>query len=115
MARMIVFEPNLPPRVVDVDGFKGIQHAVGGYIERVTVDRTGDTREINAWCDEEGLLKRLPPNVLAAGTPLFGIVVLAAAERLPDGDQREVDLTEAEIRKWSRIPRAVTGGAYDHR
>lgn len=115
--RMIVYRPGLGPSVEDVEGFEGIRRVVGGYIERVVLDADARGRNgISLWCDEDGIAKGLPVNVLAVGptylgAPICGVAVIARFERVHVGteneDEEERDLTDEDIARWSQLPRIM--------
>ena len=57
--KVIVVEPNKPPRLKEIDpGLDSLQKEVGGYIETVYPF----TDPVVIVCDEEGKLKGSPPN-----------------------------------------------------
>lgn len=115
--KALVFRVGQPPVVEDVDGFRGIQLAVGGYIERVVLVATRDMRKgVALWCDEDGISKGLTPNVYAigelyAGGVIHGTAVVIGFGRTKVGtaeeDEVEVDLTAEEIARWGGLPRCA--------
>ena len=58
---IIIHPDGLPEPIVFEDGLESMQKLVGGYLERVAFDE-----DLDAWVDEEGLLKQLPHNFSVA-------------------------------------------------
>lgn len=69
------------PESGDVYSLKEIQNAVGGYVHVVPMPkdmRTPFTRDRMFFCDEDGLLKKLPVNLYASlllGQAVCGTIV----------------------------------------
>ena len=66
------------------NGYPSVREAIGG-----TIDFTTLTDKVGAYVDDEGLVKRLPMNVvgsLLAGRPLYGPLVFGAIDPDRDGD-----------------------------
>ena len=67
--KIIKIMPGREPEMVDIDNtLKALQQAVGGYIETVTLPRTGLVVIVN----EEGRLLDLPENGVLNIGPLMG-------------------------------------------
>ena len=91
MLRVIQIPVDEPPREAYVEpGLSSMQELVGGYIESV---RIGD---VDMWVNEEGLLLKLPPNLIAsaiARRPICGPAFLARS----DGEGETVDVTDSDV------------------
>jgi hypothetical protein len=88
----------------EVNSLEWMQGEVGGYIEIAGCEHPGPVG-IVVWCNEEGKLLGLPPNVLRwDGEVLVGILIVMGAT--PEGQNR--GLTEEEIKRVEVIP--VAGG-----
>ena len=59
--RVILVEPNIPPRIAEVENtLKSLQNTVGGYIEVISMDHLDPN--IILICNEEGKIRDLPVN-----------------------------------------------------
>jgi hypothetical protein len=74
--KAIVQKPVEAAETVELVGntLKALQGHVGGYITTFYVPGF-EEEGITAWADDEGLLRRSKPNLLAAGQPIVGTVV----------------------------------------
>ncbi len=87
--RVVVFEPGKPGEVRDIDNdLKAMQAIVGGYIEIVRLHWLPRDRALSAVCNEEGLLRGLPPNRAGLVGPFFVV-----REEPPEF----VSLTDADV------------------
>lgn len=64
-----------PVRIMAEDNLKTYQSLVGGYIERLPV-----TEEIEALCNENGLLQNLPKNCTINGQTIYGNIVFNTSD-----------------------------------
>lgn len=112
--KALVFRPGATPVVEELVDFRAIRAAVGGYVEKITLDAAGG-RALTLWLDEDGHPKGLAPNLYARG-PLYtgalivGTAVLTGMTTTRDGEAIFHDLTADEIRAWSAALRPETGG-----
>ena len=96
--------PGNAPQVVEIESdLKGLQGAVGGYIELVSLDSKTD-----AFVNGDGLAMQLPFNcVLPAAwgpTPVVGSVIVVSH----DHEGETVGLSEGQIKEWlPKLKRAV--------
>lgn len=82
------------------DALNGFQEKIGGYIERAVHFHSSNGRRFDVWCDEEGRLKKLPPNRLVPSVGLIcGPILITAGQ---DGDADTYSLTDREIELLSR-------------
>ena len=118
-------------KTLPVDGgmaLRGLQEAVGGYIQPLTFDTTDG--ELDLWLDEDGMAKRLEINLMAMwvtarlrcsrkpfSEPLLGAGVFTASDK--EGNTRS--LTPAMLRELERLadgysrvelPATLRAGAY---
>jgi len=120
MARALLFRPGEEPVEKMVDGFEGIVRALdGATVERVVlISRPDGAFGVQLWCDEDGIGKGLPLNVLIPaendsnpnnGTPIVGPAVVCGFRRVrvgtEDEDEEERSLTDAEVRAFRLLPR----------
>lgn len=109
MAKVLVVPVNGEPYVDDVVGLKGMQSAVGGYIESVTV-----ARHVSIICNEEGMLVGLPRNrfVEDVGSFICGDFLISRY----DEEGATVDVTPDDIlfytRKFSLHPNTRKNDAH---
>lgn len=83
-----------------------VREAVGGLIERVSIDRPG-CEGLDLWLNEEGKLKSLPINMLATwlseiwryGDFIVGDILVCGF----DGEGNSVGLTEEQIQTLKGI------------
>ena len=98
MRRIIVINPDKPPKVLEVPAtLKALQEAVGGYIELFAVDG-----HVNFLCNEEGRLIGMPFNrsiQLSDGAEfdIYGPVVLLGGKE-ETGEFES--LTDTDIAEW---------------
>lgn len=90
--RCVIKRPGLPAEIGEIDiGLKPLQVAVGGYIEAIPLEPG-----VILFCNEEGRLRGLRPNV-QVGPVLVGTVVVLGH----DADAAdEVPLTIEQAERW---------------
>lgn len=63
-----IYRRGVPVEVVEMaQEYEQLKEAIGGYIEHVTVHPG-----VDMWCDEEGVVKQLPPTVIVRGERYVG-------------------------------------------
>lgn len=73
--RVVIANPGEPAREAELGpDLRDLQDAVGGYVEMVRYER------LDLWCNEEGILRDLPPNRYVNGTVICGPIVVAASD-----------------------------------
>jgi hypothetical protein len=93
MRNAVVKRPGQPAEAVQIDPAKSLEQLqgyVGGYIERAT---TSLDDAFTIWCNEEGLLCGLAPNVTLGG-PIVGPVVV---EGLADAEGNGTGLSDEQV------------------
>ena len=111
----LIYRPSCVAIPIEVRDFKHLQELCGGYVERVILDASGKgraRRNIELWCNEDGIAQGLPPNVWAAGplytgAPIFGTAVILAGVPGVDGDD-SAGLTDDEVETWMWLRRPAT-------
>ena len=73
---VVVKEPGKAPEIRQIDNtLKALQDIVGGYIETVTI-----ATDMVIICNEEGLIKHLPPNCRILGCYFVGTILAAGVD-----------------------------------
>lgn len=103
--RALIFRPGASAELEEVDGFEGIRATVGGCVERIQLET-----DVFLYLDEDGLARRLKPNLWAEGplyrgAPVVGVAVLVHEHGLPDGESRFRDVTESHVERYRRLRR----------
>jgi len=64
MIKVIIKKPFKPAEVTEIDGqLKTMQKIVGGHIEAIPYPKPKGMQNIIVWCNEEGKLMQLMPNI----------------------------------------------------
>lgn len=98
-----------------VNNLAWLQSHVEGYIEIALTDAPGGQERIVVWCNEEGHLKGMAPNVRRCtdGWPLVGPLVVTGCTAdgenrgLTPAEESRVHLVAAGARERPRIPLLV--------
>ena len=100
--QLLVYTPELGLNAIDGEpSLETLQRHVGGYIELVKCPHG-----IEAWCDEEGLLKDLPPSIAVKrqdGLALFlrgPVVFVVPRATSPEDSIARVQLISLPIRSF---------------
>jgi Domain of unknown function (DUF3846) len=81
------------PVVRDIPpGLEAVQKLVGGYIEHL-----GLTSEVGLFCNDSGMIDRLPPNAYVKGNVICGDFYISRS----DVEGNEIDLTQADIEQYT--------------
>lgn len=93
--RVLVKRPDEPPEAVIMTRptLDFLQAQVGGYIECVAL-----TPRIDLWCNEEGHLNELPPNVFVEQG--IGVVVGTIVIAAHNDEGATIGLSDADLIKW---------------
>ncbi len=70
-----------------------LQELIGGLVDVLHLEG------IDFWFADEGLILEMPPNAFIGGHLIHGPIVLARH----DGHGGMADLTDADVRRWSRL------------
>jgi hypothetical protein len=100
--RVLLIPVEGPSRAVEIDdAHTALQQLVGGFFEQFLTFKMSEERALLFWCDEGGLLKKLPVN----GSPILarlyagdlrGPVVVTAGD-LTDGESYSLTSAELEL------------------
>lgn len=92
MLTVIIKRAGKAPEVAEIENnLRAFQTIVGGYVEAV---QKADGSVI--WCNDEGLIANLPPNVMVDGHGFYGDLVIGAVDRRGEN----VSLTDAQVARW---------------
>ncbi len=97
--RVVHKKPGEPAAIIQTsDSVEALQALVGGWLELLRRELPDGT-EIDIWCNEEGLIRELPPNILLAdeGCVIHGPIFIARAR-----GEETIGLTELEAEACCR-------------
>ncbi len=93
--KLLIKEPNKEPYIKEVENtLKSFQDIVGGYIECVEMP---GIKNVDIFCNEEGLFEQLPGNIWIAGTGdcIKGTCYMVGYD---EESGESVDLTDRQIK-----------------